>query len=75
MYLVRAGFLDGAVGVIVAALASMSVAAKYARLWELQRRGSGTEQQGLGTGDSGLGKPEHGAENPHPVSSATNVSR
>jgi glycosyltransferase involved in cell wall biosynthesis len=75
MYLVRAGFLDGAAGVIVAVLASMSVAAKYARLWELQRRGSGTERQGLGIGDSGLGKPEHGAENPHPVSNATNVSR
>ena len=38
MYLLRAGFLDGAAGVIVAALAAMSVAAKYARLWELQRR-------------------------------------
>jgi (heptosyl)LPS beta-1,4-glucosyltransferase len=38
MYVVRAGFLDGAAGVIVAALAGMSVAAKYARLWELQRR-------------------------------------
>ena len=37
MYLLRAGFLDGAAGVIVAALAAMSVAAKYARLWELQR--------------------------------------
>ena len=38
MYVLRAGFLDGAAGVIVAALAAMSVAAKYARLWELQRR-------------------------------------
>lgn len=37
MYVLRAGFLDGAVGVIVAVLAAMSVAAKYARLWELQR--------------------------------------
>jgi (heptosyl)LPS beta-1,4-glucosyltransferase len=46
MYVLRAGFLDGAAGVIVAALAAMSVAAKYARLWELQR--------GLGTGDRGL---------------------
>ena len=36
MYVLRAGFLDGAAGVIVAALAAMSVAAKYARLWELQ---------------------------------------
>jgi len=38
MYVLRAGFLDGAAGVIVAALAAMSVAAKYARLWELQRQ-------------------------------------
>jgi len=54
MYVLRAGFLDGAAGVIVAALAAMSVAAKYARLWELQR--------GLGTGDSGLGKEPATAE-------------
>ena len=39
MYVLRAGFLDGAAGVIVAVLAAMSVAAKYARLWELQFRG------------------------------------
>jgi glycosyltransferase involved in cell wall biosynthesis len=38
MYFLRGGILDGAVGVIVAALAAMSVAAKYARLWELQNR-------------------------------------
>jgi glycosyltransferase involved in cell wall biosynthesis len=38
MYVLRAGFLDGAAGVIVAALAAMSVAAKYARLWELNGR-------------------------------------
>ena len=38
MYVLRAGFLDGGAGVVVAALAAMSVAAKYARLWELQRR-------------------------------------
>lgn len=37
MYILRGGFLDGAAGVVVAALAAMSVAAKYARLWELQR--------------------------------------
>jgi len=36
MYVLRGGFLDGAAGVLVAALAAMSVAAKYARLWELQ---------------------------------------
>lgn len=38
MYVLRAGFLDGPVGVIVAALAAVSVAAKYTRLWELQHR-------------------------------------
>ncbi|HEX6051233.1 MAG TPA: glycosyltransferase family 2 protein [Gemmatimonadaceae bacterium] len=38
MYLLRGGFLDGAAGVVVAALAAMSVAAKYARLWERQVR-------------------------------------
>ena len=37
MYVLRAGFLDGAAGVIVAAMAAMSVAAKYARLWEAGR--------------------------------------
>ena len=56
MYVLRAGFLDGAAGVIVAVLAAMSVAAKYARLWEQQQRELGTQQQrGLGTGDWGLG--------------------
>jgi hypothetical protein len=35
MYVLRRGFLDGAHGVLVAALAAVSVAAKYARLWEL----------------------------------------
>jgi len=54
MYVLRAGFLDGAAGVIVAALAAMSVAAKYATLWELQR--------GLGSGDLGLGKEPSTAE-------------
>jgi (heptosyl)LPS beta-1,4-glucosyltransferase len=37
MYVLRAGFLDGARGVLVASLGAMSVAAKYARLWELTR--------------------------------------
>lgn len=35
MYLFRAGFLDGARGVVLAALAAASVLAKYARLWAL----------------------------------------
>ena len=59
MYVLRGGFLDGAAGVIVAALAAMSVAAKYARLWEVQLNGTGdwglpegTRDSGLGTGDS-----------------------
>jgi (heptosyl)LPS beta-1,4-glucosyltransferase len=48
MYVLRAGFLDGAAGVIVAALAAMSVAAKYARLWELGREtGSGKRETRL----------------------------
>ena len=39
MYVLRGGFLDGAAGVIVAALAAMSVAAKYARLWAIHNGG------------------------------------
>lgn len=39
MYFLKLGFLDGERGVILAALASTSVMAKYARLWELQQRG------------------------------------
>lgn len=37
MYLLRGGFLDGAPGLVLAVLAAMSVAAKYARLWALRR--------------------------------------
>lgn len=37
MYLLRGGFLDGAAGVVICVLAAISVAAKYARLWELGR--------------------------------------
>lgn len=36
MYLLRAGFLDGAPGAVLAALAATSVLAKYARLWARQ---------------------------------------
>lgn len=39
MYFLKLGFLDGEAGVILAALASTSVMTKYARLWELQKRG------------------------------------
>lgn len=38
MYFLKLGFLDGETGVILASLASTSVMAKYARLWELQTR-------------------------------------
>jgi glycosyltransferase involved in cell wall biosynthesis len=56
MYVIRAGFLDGTPGVIVAALAAMSVAAKYARLWELQRgAGTGHREQGAASSDRNSG--------------------
>jgi len=38
MYLLRAGFLDGAPGFVVAVLGGYYVFLKYAKLWELQRR-------------------------------------
>lgn len=37
MLVLRGGWRDGAVGVVVAVLASISVAAKYAQLWALHR--------------------------------------
>lgn len=58
MYVLRAGFLDGAQGVIVAALAATSVAAKYSRLWEIGRRserGGGRGEEGEGR-DGGIGQ-------------------
>jgi glycosyltransferase involved in cell wall biosynthesis len=36
MYVLRAGFLDGARGVVLASLAAASVCAKYVRLWALR---------------------------------------
>ena len=42
MLFVRGGWRDGAHGVVLASLAAMSVAAKYAQLWALQRS-SGVE--------------------------------
>jgi hypothetical protein len=39
MYFLKLGFLDGEAGVILAAMASTSVMMKYARLWEMQKRG------------------------------------
>ena len=41
MYLLRAGFLDGAAGAVLACLAATSVMAKYARLWAMGRQGRG----------------------------------
>ena len=38
MYLLRGGWMDGSAGAILSALASASVMAKYARLWELSHR-------------------------------------
>ena len=43
MYVLKLGFLDGEAGVILSALASMSVMTKYARLWELQKRNEETK--------------------------------
>lgn len=40
MLLLRGGWRDGMHGVVLAALAGMSVAAKYAQLWALARRGA-----------------------------------
>lgn len=37
-YLLKRGFLDGAPGLVVAALTAVHVFLKYAKLWELQRR-------------------------------------
>ena len=63
MYVLRAGFLDGAAGVIVAVLAAMSVAAKYARLWELGRAGTGNRPEPAEGGPMGTDAP-HGATVP-----------
>jgi glycosyltransferase involved in cell wall biosynthesis len=38
MYLLRGGWLDGAPGAVLSALAAASVMAKYARLWELSSK-------------------------------------
>lgn len=38
MYLVRGGFMDGARGALLAAMAATSVMAKYARLWSMRAR-------------------------------------
>jgi hypothetical protein len=38
MYILRLGFLDGLHGFILSAASSMYVFAKYAKLWELQKK-------------------------------------
>jgi len=49
MYVLRLGFLDGAEGAQLAMLGAFSVYLKYAKLWEMSRRGSG----GRGPGPTG----------------------
>ncbi|MFN0157955.1 MAG: glycosyltransferase family 2 protein [Bacteroidota bacterium] len=39
MYLLRRGFLDGVEGFVLAIVSSLYVFVKYAKLWELQRKG------------------------------------
>jgi len=41
MYFLRLGFLDGAAGAVLCGLAACSVFTKYAKLWEMQRAGTG----------------------------------
>ena len=50
MYVLQAGFLDGAHGLLLCALAAAQVLLKYAELWAAPRLGSGTE--GLRAEDS-----------------------
>ena len=44
MFLLKRGFLDGGVGLIVSALGGIYVFAKYVKLWELERVGADTAQ-------------------------------
>lgn len=53
MLLLRSGWRDGMHGVVLASLAAVSVAAKYAQLWAMERRARG----GGGGGDVG-GPPQ-----------------
>jgi len=46
MYILKLGFLDGFHGLLLCALASMSPVARYAKLWEMNRRGSTGELPG-----------------------------
>lgn len=46
MYVLRGGWRDGAQGAVLAALASVSVAAKYAMLWERGRRNPAADDEG-----------------------------
>jgi rfaE bifunctional protein nucleotidyltransferase chain/domain len=40
MYLLKLGFLDGLHGLLLCVLSSMNSVARYAKLWEMERRGS-----------------------------------
>jgi hypothetical protein len=40
MYLLKAGFLDGQAGLVLAGLSAFYVFLKYAKLWELRRSGA-----------------------------------
>lgn len=48
MYLLRSGWRDGAYGVVVAVLAAVSVASKYARLWSMRRAAERDPHGGAG---------------------------
>lgn len=53
MLVLRGGWRDGMHGVVLAALAAMSVAAKYAQLWAM---GRGTGAGASGSGDRNVGR-------------------
>ena len=42
MYVLRAGFLDGRAGFVLASLAAYYVFLKYAKVWELSGYGAGS---------------------------------
>ena len=39
MYVLKLGFLDGFHGLLLCGLSSMTMFARYAKLWEMERRG------------------------------------
>jgi glycosyltransferase involved in cell wall biosynthesis len=50
MYLLRAGFLDGVPGLVIAVSGAYYVFLKYAKLWELERAGGGPARGGSPAG-------------------------